>query len=152
MTIKIQIPRRYSPYPKEYYTRHSALLETPALWNLAFLSFDYALRKLHVDPNFEVHVRRTGQTRMSNGELDLCNLQGDTVSQLLHLPAPQFVKLITAHSVLTKLPLFRAYGQTWVETMLTRSRICHVDLEPDDNIEVNEGTKLYLQSLFSGKS
>jgi hypothetical protein len=146
MTQKLQFnPMNYSPQPlstyrwrsgeSEYGPATSALLTTQAAWNLAYLSHDYANVRVPPDPMFTVHVRKTTQVRLDGSGGDLTGMSKGLVGELLLLPAPRFVYLIKHHPVLPQLPMFKSYGQQWLEVIEKRSRICvsdsHVDKLPD---------------------
>jgi hypothetical protein len=127
---------RYSPRPRQDYQTTagdfvngpaaSPLIDTTEIWNLAYLSHDFDTTPSHPDPMFTVHVRRTTQTLLDGRGLDLCasQHQDSRVESLLRLPAPRFVHLIRQHTVLSTLPLFKAYGESWLRLIDTRSRIC----------------------------
>ena len=130
---------RYSDKPKreylkstqwgDYGTASSTLLDSVEAWNLAFLSFNVEATYQHTDPNFTVHVRRSLQTRLDSGELDiiLASPYSGAVGSLLLLPAPRFVVLIKAHPVLKVLPLYKAYGEKWLELIGARAHLCGYD-------------------------
>lgn len=128
----------YSPRPKSAYRWEigghpygpatSTLLDTQAMWNLAYLSYDYDSQRDHPDPSFTTHVRRTTQTKLDGSGLDMVGSgEKPTVAKMLAMPAPQFVMQIKAHPNLEQLPLFKAYGPVWLQTIEQRSWICRVD-------------------------
>ncbi|MBT2325526.1 hypothetical protein J7E62_24640 [Variovorax paradoxus] len=136
---------RYSPRPIEDYGRvirgkfigpRTSLLikEDAERWNLAFLSFDYDARPVPQNPQFTSLVVKTVATRLDTGAIDY-NARGPLiVRSLLKLPAPQFVKVIEFHSILTQLPLYRALGNSWLTTIKERSYLCATagsDVEDD---------------------
>lgn len=126
---------RYSPKPIEAYTivlagkpygpAHSKLLDTPESWNLAYLSHDYVAEFQHKDPMFTTHVRRTLQTKLDGTGLGIGHDPTTLVGLLLSLPAPRFVYLLRGNPhLVSTLPLFTAYGETWLATILNRERQC----------------------------
>lgn len=126
---------RYSPKPIEAYTKvlagksygpaHSKLLDTPESWNLAYLSHDYVAEFQHKDPMFTTHVRRTLQTKLDGTGLGIGHDPTTLVGSLLSLPAPRFVYLLRGNPhLVSTLPLFTAYGETWLATILNRERLC----------------------------
>lgn len=138
---------RYSLKPIDDYTRamrggirvgpaQSSMLRTPETWNLAYLSFDFETGPLHPDPEFTINVRRTVQARLDGSGPDLSGTEDPTrlVQSLLRLPAPRFVYLIERHPVLKSLPMYVAYGQSWLDTMNTMSRRCLAEELPPDNV------------------
>jgi hypothetical protein len=131
---------RYSPKPLASYlqTHHghtygpatSVLLDTTEIWNLAYLSHDFETRLDHPDPQFTTNVRRSCQTLLDGTGLDLTGLRkaNQLVGSWLRLPAPRFVYLILRHPILQMLPLYTAYGPSWLHLIEERSRLC--DFEP----------------------
>lgn len=127
---------RYSPKPMQDYGQASAVIDTAERWNLAYLSHPFETHQLHKDPHFSVHVRRTSQTRLDGGGLDLL---GTCPPELLvegffRLPAPRAVYLLQNSRVLEWTPLWAAYGKPWLHTMQARAKGCWYDergLEPD---------------------
>lgn len=128
----------YSPLPRSSYRwtsgghsygpATSALLDTQETWNLAYLSHDYTSGRDHPDPQFTSHVRRTAQSRLDGTGADLtdsCSIE--VVASLLRLPAPRFAYLIRKHPALPSLPMFKVYGQPWLDLIDQRSRLCSVD-------------------------
>ena len=137
---------RYSDKPKreyvksvqggEYGTASSTLLDSVQAWNLAYLSFNIEATYQHTDPNFTVHVRRSLQTKLGSGELDitLASPYSGALGSLLLLPAPRFVALIMSHPVLKVLPLYREYGKKWLEIIEARAHLCGHDRSAQDEI------------------
>lgn len=129
---------RYSPLPIEGYSvklgkasygpAGSRLLQRPGAWNLAYLSHDYLGAAQPPDPHFTTHVFYTIKFDWVSKALDL----GDaapfehTVASKLQMPAPQFVKWLLDHpDIVVELPLHKAYGPAWLETVTKRSFGCH---------------------------
>ena len=129
---------RYSPLPiegysvklgkKSYGPAESRLLQRPGAWNLAYLSHDYLEAAQPPDPNFTTHVFYTIKFDWVCKAVDL----GDaapfehTVASKLQMPAPQFVKWLLDHpDIVVELPIHRAYGPAWLETVKRRSQGCH---------------------------
>ena len=140
---------RYSPRPREAYRKlvrgnwtgaaDSAMLDSPEIWNLAYLSHDFERQLFHPDPDFTVLVRRSTQARLDGTGPDLTLLEGPAiVASWLRFPAPRFVALIRCHQVLQDLPLFKRYGNTWLETIEERCRLCR---SMDDDLD-NDSTAL----------
>lgn len=137
---------RYSSYPQsryvkkskktDYGTASSVLLDTLQAWNLAYLSFDFENKHTHPDPHFTVHVRRSIQTRLGDSALDLVASEPylGLVGGLLLLPAPRFVHVVKSLECLKKLPLYVAYGESWLETITARSWICGYGHEAEAQI------------------
>lgn len=135
---------RYSPKPRSAYIKivgghaygaaTSTLLDKEDVWNLAYLSHDYEKKVEHNDPHFTTHVRRTCQMRLDGSGLGVGEPPSKLVGSLLALPAPRFVFLIRNHPTLRDLPLFVQYGQTWLDTIDARCRICQSGdvTEPED--------------------
>lgn len=117
----------------------SALLDTQETWNLAYLSHDYEKRLDNADPMFTSYVRRTAQTLLDGSGIDMCapKDQSLVVGSLLRLPAPRFVYLIRQHPILHKLPLYMAYGDSWLDLIERRSRICLVGDEADTDSAID---------------
>lgn len=136
MTKTLRYTMRYSPKPMEAYKVSTALLDTPERWNLAYLSHDYDKQPHHKDPQFAVNVRRTTQMRLDGKGLDLVGEfpLSQLVGSLFILPAPRAVHRLLAFESGVPLPMFQAYGNKWVDTMMTRSKQCWYDdqgLEPE---------------------
>lgn len=128
----------YSPYPRSSYRwvigghsygpATSPLMDTQESWNLAYLSFNYESQRDHPDPQFSTNVRRTAQWKMDGSGPDLTGMSRQkTVASLLRLPAPRFVYLINKHPLLEALPLYKAYGQAWLQTISERSWLCKTE-------------------------
>ena len=64
------------------------------------------------------------------------------VGSLLRLPAPHFAYLIRRHPVLRKLPLYTAYGDSWLELIEKRSGICLAGDDPDTDSAIDNVTDL----------
>jgi hypothetical protein len=146
---------RYSSLPQEAYRSMacdgyaglagSILLDTPELWNLAYLSHDFERCPDHSDPDFAVMVRRSVQVRLDGSGPDLTLLEGPgIVASLLRLPAPRFVALIRRHAVLNDLPLYRRYGPAWLNTIDQRSHLCR---GPDNSEEDDDSALLGFEQL-----
>ena len=132
----------YAPKPIEAYTRtlggkrygpeYSKLLDSPEAWNLAFLSHDYDKEFQHSDPQFTTLVRRTLQTRLDGRGLGIGLDPTTLVGSLLNLPAPRFVYLLRCNPTLVgTLPLFAAYGESWLKTIELRERVCETGWKED---------------------
>ena len=129
---------RYSPKPIAAYTSSvegkpygpadsKFIGQDQAGWNLAFLSFNFDARCIHPDSQFTTLVRRSVVTRLDDGKLDMLGAAPDSElvrSLLLTLTAPQFVKKIQGSALLKYLPLYKAYGETWMKTIEQRSWLC----------------------------
>lgn len=153
-------PIRYSPKPLEDYVNEAGTvgpaldkrLDRVEVWNLAYLSFDYDKALLHPDPQFLTKVRRTCQFDVTTGAVDMTYgaLSGtaNLLSDKLQMPAPWFVNWLTKNKrVLTKLPLFEAYGQSWLSTIERRCRLCHThDSGPEEPVhDLRQASGLLLQ-------
>ena len=139
---------RYSPRPIEDYGRtiqgkfvgpstSHVLKDDAERWNLAFLSFDYDARPVPHDSQFTSLVLKTVATQLDTGLVDPTERNPMMVRSLLKLPAPQFVKVIEFHSLLTQLPLYKALGNAWLTTIKERSWLCsaYVDEPGVDDVE-----------------
>lgn len=134
---------RYSPKPIEGYTQvlggkpygpaESALLDSPAAWNLAYLSHDWVSQFQHPDPMFSTHVRRSTQTRLDGTGLGLLEDESRLVGSMMAMTAPRFVYLIRRSPALTSLPLYLAYGKSWLDTVDSRARHCEWGAPEDLN-------------------
>lgn len=137
---------RYSPQPIEAYDRviqgktcgpsqSYFLKDDLEAWNLAFLSFDYAKRPVHTDHQFTVMVVKSLNTRVDTGAMDLLGRipENLTIRSLLKAPAPQFIKVLQARNLYQKLPLYKAYGQPWLDTMGARSWLCATYVEEGED-------------------
>lgn len=125
---------RYSPNPIDGYPRAAVfkmLREDAAAWDLAFLSWDFEDTSRTPDPHLSVNVRRTLQFVIKDGSLDLTGALPDSmkVRGLLRHPAPCAAKLIRELPRVKELPMFKAYGPAWLETLESRS---HLYQEPYD--------------------
>lgn len=137
---------RYSPTSMAGYGQTSAMIDTQERWNLAYLSHPYEERKYHTDPQFLVLVRRTTQTRLDGGGLDLIESCPPEmlIASLFSLTAPRASYLLRKLAVLHDLPLYRAYGEAWLDTVAARSHLCWYDefglipeeLNPDLEVEL----------------
>jgi hypothetical protein len=114
------------------------------MWNLAYISHDYESTLSHSDPMFSTHVRRSAQTLLDGSGVDFLKDQGPhLVGSLLRLPAPRFVYLIRQHPVLEKLPLYKAYGDAWLDLMEQRSRLCLFEDEHESDSCADDFTDLH---------
>lgn len=131
----------------------SKLLKRPGAWNLAYLSHDYLKAAQHPDPNFTTHVFYTIKFDWVSKTVDL----GDgapfehTVASKLQTPAPQFVKWLLDHpDIATALPLYQAYGPTWLSTVQDRSFGCHDYVYgPEPEIVDTRAARQLLQRFMS---
>lgn len=135
-------PTRYSPEPIGSYrfaSLYKFLVEDPAAWDLAYLSWDFEAARKPPDANFSVSVRRTLQFDLVAGKLDLTGEAppSHTIRGLLQHPPPRAVKLITEHPKLRELQLFKAYGTIWLETLLKRSHLYREPHNKDYDFEVH---------------
>lgn len=140
---------RYSPKPLEEYPRTptgpagDSRVDRVTVWNLAYLSHDFDRFPLHKDPHFLTHVRRSCQYDLETGAVDLAGwAKGgvDLLDNKLLMPAPWFVNwLMKNRRVMINLPLFKAYGQSWVSAIEERCRICHThgEGEPEDLLDLS---------------
>lgn len=125
---------RFSPEPVHAYQAagmFKLLLEDEAAWNLAYLSWDFDNPELRPDPNFSVNVRRTLQFVLATGQIDLTESVSrlEKVHGLINGIPPQVARRLTELKRVTELPLFKAYGQSWLDMVLCRSRLYR---EPHD--------------------
>lgn len=141
------MPIRYSPKPVDAYNKTLEngmavgpgaavfLRSDPEAWNLAWLSHDYEQKAEHPDGDFTVLVRRSVNTVLGTGEVDVLGMMpaSATVRSLLQLPAERFLIEITTRTVnvdgekvplLQRLPLFVAYGVEWLERAKERAGNC----------------------------
>lgn len=137
---------RYSPRPQQEYVGNakgtpfgpaaSGLITTIQTWNLAYLSFDFEKSLMHPDPHFTTNVLRTCQMRLDGGGVDMIGKYShrELFGSLLDMPAPQFVHTVTNHPLLPSLPIYKAYGPSWLMTIDKRARLCCADDVPDDAI------------------
>lgn len=153
------VPLRYSPKPISAYNivlpggvaagpgDAVFLRDDVEAWNLAYLSHPYELRAEHRDAEFTVLVRRTVNTTLSGGRLDMLGHSPATltVRGLLRLPAPEFIEAITrgntaaGERLLDRLPLYAAYGEPWLATCKARAALClrapvSSEFEPGDEV------------------
>ena len=154
---------RYSPRPIEKYSTRASgpatsnfLREDPAAWNLAFLSHDYDDRREHPDPKFTSLVRSSTQMILSSGSLDLAGLQPPLkkVQGLMGLPAPQAVVNLLKLRRLGQLPLYRAYGADWCDTIQRRSYLAQApdnDANPELDFPIHHfsDAQLVLERLLA---
>lgn len=127
---------RYSPNPIDAYPSaavYRLLRSDPAAWDLAWLSWDFENPRRMPDPALSVKIRRTLQFVISDGSLDLTGAVPDhlKVRGLMKYPAPYVAKFLVGMKRLRSLPMFRAYGSKWVETIEDRS---HLYREPHDAV------------------
>lgn len=117
---------KYSPDPATVrnYGVGGLLGGDPEAQNLAWLSHDLS-KGPHPDPNFTTLVRRTLQTVMKTGQIDLVEAFPVhlKVRWLLRLPPAQAVARLQAIPALPTLPLSVAYGPGWLETVKARARL-----------------------------
>lgn len=129
-----EITMRYSLLPITHYPVPNAskfLNKDEQAWNLAWLSFDFDKAVAHPDPKFSVNVYQTVQTMVRNGVMDVANTHPElTVREYLKQPAPKAVQLILAMTHLDKLPMYKAYGPEWVNTILQRSHLAQEEHDP----------------------
>lgn len=147
---------RYSPHPIGSYSpvdegvvtgpAASAFLRQDAeAWNLAFLSHPYEDEGDPSDPHFTVNIRRTLQYILTSGSIDLANVMDSRrcLRHWLQYPAPQAVKLILdLGGRLVKLPMYRAYGPSWVETIQRRSWACIPAEDEGDVLDLGDANSL----------
>lgn len=129
---------RYSPKPITAYGMSAGsnlLTSDVAAWNLAYLSWDVENRALWPDPYFSTHVRRTIQFVIAEGRSDITGTTPDdeSVRGYFLLPAPRAVYLVQRMEHFSELPMFKAYGEVWRETIISRS---HLYREPHEYPEV----------------
>jgi hypothetical protein len=119
---------RYSPEPIGAYkiaSMFKLLADDETAWNLAYLSWDFEATRGYPDAHFSVHCHRTLQFIVETGEFDLIAAVPNKykVRGLMSCPPPQAAYRIANLSRMKELPLFRAYGQTWLDTLYARSRL-----------------------------
>lgn len=99
----------------------SAMLkDDPEAWNLAWLSRSAGFGgNGKPDPQFTTHVRRTLQFELATGETDLINTlpAQRLVRGLLRLTPPAAVKRIVESPRVAEMPLYLAYGGSWLSCM-----------------------------------
>lgn len=126
---------RYSPEALERYpvaSRSMLLAGDPLAWNLAWLSWDWENYPVHPDPAFTGHVHRTMQFVIEDGVIDVARLYPDNakVGAFMTLPPPSAALKLLALELRESVPLYRAYGAVWLETVMARS---HLYREPHDD-------------------
>jgi hypothetical protein len=122
----------------------SALLkDDPEAWNLAYLSHNYEGPRCLLDPFFTTHVRRTLQFVIRTGETDLVgDREHETVRPILRLPP------LSAKS----LPLYQAYGKTWIEIIQRRASALASMQDPDNDVVSVQSAAAYLERFTKGES
>ncbi len=146
---------QYSPRPIESYTWKVGdtnlgpaylrfIAGTPESWNLAFISHDYAKQAVHPDGQFGVHVLNTVRFVLRHGLVDtIGNVPADMkVEGLLRRAPGIFVESLLSNNDYRATPLYRAYGEGWVQTIRQRVAECSphpgtdllnsIDVMPDD--------------------
>ena len=134
---------------RTYGPASSAILCEPEAWNLAFLSHDFDACFTHSDPYFSTNVRRTVQSKLDGTGPDLVGEYPPTalVQSLLNLSAPRFVYLIRRSPVLETLPMYLAYGPTWVDLIDQRARLVVTDPHQYEPVENTKFAQEYLFNL-----
>lgn len=156
--MKYQMPRyawHYSPEPIDSYDQRlgnalygpaqsSFLVAKTEVWNLAWLSHDFAALPQHGDPNFTSLVRRSVSFVLRDGVEDITGAAPARlkIEGLMRLDPAQAVAHIAALKHLQQIPLFIAYGHPWVLTLQQRLTACRVnpakvllasmDVDPDN--------------------
>ncbi|MFM8610460.1 MAG: hypothetical protein ACKOCJ_08335 [Burkholderiaceae bacterium] len=139
---RIELPPvalRYSPRPLDEYTCRirdfsfgpaaSMLLKrSTAVWNLAWLGFDYEANfdhPFHKDPAYNVRVYHSTNYMMAARAVDISALAPDEVkvAGMLRYPAEEFVEWLVSSGVYKRLPLYEAYGDEWLNTVRQRAAI-----------------------------
>lgn len=131
---------RYSPEPIEAYditfgrarigpSQLQSLAGHPACWNLAFLTFDYATDPVHPDPRFAGHVLDTVRFVLRRQEIDVLGQQPVAlkVEGLLQADARTFLDGLLENDLYHGCPLWRAYGDRWIDNMQDRVGACRPD-------------------------
>jgi hypothetical protein len=158
--------QRYSPRPLAEYREDvslqqigapdSAIVVGPAgsallrgdteAWNLAYLSHDFDTQLMYPDPQFTTHVRRTTQFVISSGSLDLAEEVPDRakVRSLLRLPPLAAARAIVALPRVKQLPLYQAYGQGWLDTLMRRASQRTSAGDPDNDVASVSDAATYL--------
>lgn len=129
---------RYSPRPLEDYACRirdfscgpaaSMLLKrSTAVWNLAWLGFDYEANfehPFHKDPAYNVRVYHSSNYVMAARAVDISALAPDEVkvAGMLRYPAEEFVDWLLSTETHRRLPLYEAYGDEWVATIQQRAK------------------------------
>jgi len=100
------------------------LTSDEAVWNLAYLSWDMEKQPMWPDPHFSTHVRHSIQFVLATGVSDVTGMteDRDTVRGFMTRPAPEAAAKIAGMARLKQLPLFRAYGEIWLDTLQARAR------------------------------
>jgi len=139
---------RYSPRPIEAYRdprtgfgpdASKFLAEDPLAWNLAYLSHPYESLRSPADPKFTTHVRWTLRTHMQSGRVMAPGESPDshTLAAIFRMPAPYAVRWLDRNKhICRSTPLYRAYGDAWLELVRCRERACSVD--PDTPFAVTD--------------
>jgi hypothetical protein len=131
-TMKIT-PLKYSPQDAATYSfgRTGLLASDAEAWNLAWLSHPIE-REAPKDPRFTTLVRRTLQTVVATGTIDIVGAYPDNakVRGYLRLPPAQAVRRIMAMAHLADTPLFAAYGTQWTDTMQARAKLYREPYDP----------------------
>lgn len=132
----------------------SALLkDDPEAWNLAYLSHNYEGPRCLLDPFFTTHVRRTLQFVIRTGETDLVgDREHETVRPILRLPPLQAVKSVLRIERLKSLPLYQAYGKTWIEIIQRRASALASMQDPDNDVVSVQDASTYLERFTKGES
>lgn len=149
---------RYSPLPIDGYQRtlgdksfgpaNSKLLDLPQVWNLAYLSFSYEDLINHPDAHFTANVRRTTQMCLNAKGLGLAEDPKTLVGSFLDLPAPRFVRILEeSPELVATLPMFKAYGQEWVNTITRRAKGCGWEPRVTDQTVTTQGIAIYTKAL-----
>lgn len=128
---------RYSPRPISLYTatvhgvsvgpaQSPFFANDPEAWNLAYLSHDFDALLCHPDPHFSTHVRRTIQVVIETGLPDLTDLASpqNCIRGQLRQPASVAAGFILDRlppASRDQLPLFKAYGRDWLNTIELRA-------------------------------
>lgn len=135
---------RYSPKPISAYgfSASSTLLNTDvAAWNLAYLSWDVDNKVMWPDPYFSTHVRRTIQFVIADGVSDVTGMTPDSesVRGYFLLPAPRAVLLVQGMRHFSSLPMYKAYGEVWRETIVARSHM-YRDAQEYPEVKITQAT------------
>lgn len=102
----------------------SRLIADPAVWNLAWLSWDFSQGR-HPDPNFTVLLHRTSQMHLETFEVHPRGVVPDDqlLRAWLRLPPPAFYERFRSWEGLPHVPLLHAYGHTWIERLVRSCRL-----------------------------
>lgn len=130
---------RYSPRPLDDYAcrirdfscgpASSTLLKrSTAVWNLAWLGFDYEAHfnyPFHKDPAYNVRVYHSTNYVMAVRSVDISALSPDEVkvAGMLRYPAEEFVDWLIATDTYRHLPLYETYGDEWLQTIQRRASL-----------------------------